>query len=63
MHALTRRSSVSSVSGRNGGTRQNKTNEETQAKKKELGRAALRGGALEAGLECSRERGGGTWKL
>ncbi len=43
-------------------SKQNKTNEEKQAKKKELDRAMLRGGALEAGLECSRERGGGTCK-
>ncbi len=44
-------------------SKQKKTNEEKQAKKKELDRAALWGGALEAGLECSGERGGGTWKL
>ncbi len=44
-------------------SKQKKTNEEKQAKKKELNRAALRGGAFEAGLERSREGGGGTWKL
>ncbi len=43
-------------------SKQEKTNVEKRAKKKELGRVTLQGGALEASWSAA-EREGGTWKL
>ncbi len=44
-------------------SKQKKTNEEKQAKKKELDLSDSAGRGFGDELERSRERGGGTWKL